>query len=69
MLLMVGATASSVTPGGTALLGFAALAWLAVLWPWLRRVDTLAPPAHQRRMYAALAAWALTDVAVLLAFR
>lgn len=47
----------------------AALVWLALLVPWYRRVDSLAPPAHQRRMYAALAAWALTDVAVLVAFR
>jgi len=69
LMLILAATSSDVPVGGTALLAFAALAWLSVLWPWLRRVDTLAPPAHQRRMYAALGAWALTDVAVVLAFR
>lgn len=68
LMLIMAATSSDVPVGGSALLAFAALAWLSVLWPWLRRVDSLAPPAHQRRMYAALAAWALTDVAVLLAF-
>jgi 4-hydroxybenzoate polyprenyltransferase len=69
-LLLIDASArSDVRPSGTLLLGIAALAWLLVLWPWLRRVESLAPPGHQRRMYAALAAWAVTDVAVLLAFR
>ncbi len=69
LLLLNASVRSDVRPGATMLLGIAALAWLSVLWPWWRRVDTLAPPAHQRRMYAALAAWAVTDVAVLLAFR
>lgn len=69
-LLLLGAARSPGTrPGGPVALGVAAAAWGFLLWPWLRRVDTLAPPAHQRRMYAALAAWALTDVAVVVAFR
>lgn len=69
LLLIDAAADAGARPGGTLLLGLAALAWLLVLWPWFRRVDTLPPPGHQRRMYAALTAWALTDVAVLLAFR
>jgi len=43
-------------------------AWLAVLVPWYRRRDSLAGAAHQRGMYRALTAWAVTDVAVLLLF-
>lgn len=69
LLLLNASVRPDVRPGATMLLGIAALAWLSVLWSWWRRVDTLPPPAHQRRMYAALAAWAVTDVAVLLAFR
>ena len=44
------------------------LAWLAVLVPWYRRRDALPRAAHQRGMYRALAAWAVTDVTVLLVF-
>ena len=43
-------------------------AWLAVLLPWLARHASWAPAQHQRGMYRALGAWALTDVAVLLVF-
>ncbi len=43
-------------------------AWLVVLVPWYGRRDTLPPAAHQRGMYRALAAWGLTDLAVLLVF-
>lgn len=49
-----------------AALGLALLAWLAVLVPWRCRVDRLSPAEHQRRMYHALAAWAVTDLAVVL---
>ena len=49
-----------------AALGLALLAWLAVLVPWRWRVDRLSPAEHQRRMYHALAAWAATDLAVVL---
>lgn len=43
-------------------------AWLAVLGPWYRRRDTLSPAGHQRGMYRALAAWAVTDLVALLVF-
>jgi 4-hydroxybenzoate polyprenyltransferase len=43
-------------------------AWLQVLLPWFRRNATMTPAQHQRGMYAALAAWAVTDIAVILAF-
>lgn len=42
--------------------------WVAVLLPWYRGRDRFAPADHQRGMYRALGAWALTDVAVLLVF-
>jgi hypothetical protein len=48
-------------------LGVAAALWLAVLVPWLVRAPALPPAGHKRGMYAALLAWAVTDVAVLLA--
>jgi 4-hydroxybenzoate polyprenyltransferase len=43
-------------------------AWLAVLFPWWGGRATWSSPMHQRGMYHALVAWALTDVAVLLAW-
>jgi len=49
-------------------LGIAALAWLAVLVPWRALAARASPRDHQRRMYHALAAWAVTDVAVILAW-
>jgi len=49
-------------------LGVAAAGWAAVLVPWLREAESLPARAHQRRMYWALAAWAVTDAAVLFAF-
>ncbi|MBK5188664.1 MAG: hypothetical protein JJD97_10505, partial [Gemmatimonadaceae bacterium] len=48
-------------------LAIAALAWLAVLVPWILRSPRMAPASHKRGMYAALGAWAVTDIAVLLA--
>lgn len=42
------------------------LAWLAVLVPWYHEASDWPPARHQRGMYFALGAWALTDVAVLL---
>lgn len=42
--------------------------WLAVLLPWRRDAARLDAPEHQRGMYRALAAWAVTDLAVLAAF-
>jgi hypothetical protein len=47
-------------------LGLALLAWLAVLIPWRTELHRLSPRDHQRRMYHALAAWAVTDLAVVL---
>ena len=44
------------------------IAWLAVLLPWYRRRATLAAAGHQRGMYRALVAWAVTDLVVLLVF-
>lgn len=43
-------------------------AWLAVLLPWLRKHAEMRPEQHQRGMYAALRAWAVTDLAVLAVF-
>jgi hypothetical protein len=39
-----------------------------VLLSWWRRRHRLSAEQHKRGMYAALAAWGVTDVAVLLAF-
>jgi 4-hydroxybenzoate polyprenyltransferase len=44
----------------------AAGAWGWVLVPWLRRHADLTPAQHQAGMYAALLAWAVTDVVVIL---
>jgi lycopene elongase/hydratase (dihydrobisanhydrobacterioruberin-forming) len=49
-------------------LAVAFLAWAAVLVPWRLRADRLDAHDHQRRMYLALGAWAVTDLAVLLAW-
>ena len=49
-----------------AALGVAALGWAVVLIPWRFRAKGLSPHEHQRGMYRALAAWAVTDVAVVL---
>jgi 4-hydroxybenzoate polyprenyltransferase len=43
-------------------------AWAAVLVPWRRRWSRLGPADHQRGMYRALGAWAVTDVVVVLAW-
>ena len=42
-------------------------AWAAVLIPWMVRHASMSTAAHKRGMYAALAAWALTDVAIVAA--
>ena len=42
--------------------------WLTVLTPWLLRREFWSPAEHQRGMYRALGAWAVTDVVVLLVF-
>lgn len=51
-----------------AALATALMAWLAVLAPWHRDGTGWASRDHQRAMYHALAAWALTDIAILLAW-
>jgi hypothetical protein len=43
-------------------------AWLLLLVPWWRRHQTMSPREHQRGMYRALLVWALTDLAVVLAW-
>jgi 4-hydroxybenzoate polyprenyltransferase len=50
------------------LLGLALLAWLAVLVPWRAGAAGWSPAQHQHGMYRALAAWAVTDLAVVLAW-
>ena len=42
--------------------------WLAVLLPWLFGHAGWSPGQHQRGMYRALAAWAVTDLTVLFVF-
>lgn len=49
-------------------LGLPLAAWLMVLLPWLGRHASWTPAEHQRGMYRALTAWAITDVVVLLVF-
>jgi hypothetical protein len=51
-----------------AAIGVALVSWLAVLFPWLRRHGSMTMAQHQRGMYAALSAWAVTDLAVIAAF-
>jgi lycopene elongase/hydratase (dihydrobisanhydrobacterioruberin-forming) len=50
------------------LLALATMAWTLVLVPWLRRENRMSTKDHQRGMYRALLAWAVTDVAVALAW-
>lgn len=51
-----------------ALLVPAFVAWAWVLVPWRRGYATWTPDQHQRGMYRGLAAWALTDIVILLVF-
>jgi len=59
-------TAAEKTRWDLVLLGGALATWLAVLLPWRRSWRGMAPKRHQRGMYLALGAWAVTDLAVLL---
>jgi 4-hydroxybenzoate polyprenyltransferase len=49
-------------------LGIIMVAWAVVLLPWLRHHATMTPDQHQAGMYRGLAAWAVTDIVVILAF-
>lgn len=49
-------------------IGVALASWIWVLLPWRRRAEQMTPSQHKRGFYAALVAWAVTDMAVLLAF-
>jgi 4-hydroxybenzoate polyprenyltransferase len=51
-----------------AVLGVAALAWAAVLVPWVSEGTQWSSADHHRGMHYALVAWALTDAAVFLAW-
>ncbi|HEX4600531.1 MAG TPA: hypothetical protein VH116_03980, partial [Gemmatimonadales bacterium] len=63
------AAARTLGAGWPALLLAAPLgAWLGVLAPWYAGQTRWTAAQHQRGMYQALAAWALTDVAVLVVF-
>lgn len=57
-----------VTPWRVVAVGIGFVSWMGVLLPWALRHRALTGPQHQLRMYLALAAWAVTDVAVLLAW-
>ncbi len=48
------------------LLGLAAASWGVLLIRWLRQYPTMTPDQHQRGMYLALAAWAVTDLVVVI---
>lgn len=62
------AAAMGVGAVGWGALAVALVAWLAVLLPWAVRAERMTPAAHKRGMYLALAAWAATDVAAIVAF-
>jgi 4-hydroxybenzoate polyprenyltransferase len=49
-------------------LGLAAVAWALVLLPWVKRHAVMTTQEHQRGMYRALLAWAVTDLVVVLAW-
>jgi 4-hydroxybenzoate polyprenyltransferase len=49
-------------------MGVSLAVWMAVLLPWLARAGTMAPRQHQRGMHRALGAWAVTDLAIILAW-
>lgn len=49
-------------------LAIAGVIWLALLTRWSARCQRMSVAEHKRGMYAALAAWGLTDIAVLIAF-
>jgi len=64
------AWATTVLPGGPKGLTLLVplVLWLVVLVPWLFGYGGWSPKQHQRGMYRALAAWAVTDLTVLYVF-
>ena len=56
------------SPWGWLAIAVALFGWLCVLVPWYRHHESWTAERHQRGFYAALVAWAITDVAVLFAF-
>lgn len=65
----LGAAAVALRAGAwTLLLALPLAAWLRVLVPWYRDHAAWQPRDHQRGMYRALAAWALTDLATIVVF-
>ena len=49
-------------------LAVAGVIWLTLLTRWSARCARMTPDDHKRGMYAALIAWGITDIAVLIAF-
>jgi 4-hydroxybenzoate polyprenyltransferase len=69
-LFALAATRAGWTPAGAwrvIPLALALAGWLSVLLPWRAAWSRMSPRQHQRGMYLALAAWAVTDVAVVVA--
>ena len=67
-LLFAAAAVALEVGSGATLLVPAFAAWVWVLVPWRRDYARWTPADHQRGMYRGLAAWAVTDVAVVLVF-
>jgi lycopene elongase/hydratase (dihydrobisanhydrobacterioruberin-forming) len=70
LLALAGGRAGWGPQGGWRWLAIAlcAAVWGVVLVGWLQRSGSMSARDHQRGMYLALGAWALTDVAVVLAW-
>lgn len=66
--LFAWAVAISDVEGKSLTLLFPLVLWLAVLVPWLAGHAGWSSKQHQRGMYRALAAWAVTDLTVLFVF-
>ncbi len=68
LMFTYAAMSAHVERWGWIALAVAAVSWALVLGPWLARHDHMSAAAHRRGMYLALGAWAVTDVATVLAF-
>lgn len=62
------AAISPLRPWQWGVLGLSLAYWLQVLLPWVNNCEQMSPAEHKRGFYAALTAWAVTDIAVLVAF-